>query len=54
MLGFQAEYDSGEITIQEKEIADAQWFHYKYLPNKPAMISISGWLFDYYIKRIPE
>lgn len=54
MLGFHAEYDSGEITIQEEEIADAQWFHYKDLPNKPAMISISGWLIDDYIKRMPE
>ena len=52
MLGFHAEYDSGEITIQEKEIADAQWFHYTELPNKPAMMSISGWLIADHIKRL--
>ena len=52
MLGFHAEYDSGEITIQEEEIADAQWFHYTELPNKPAMMSISGWLIAEHIKRM--
>jgi NAD+ diphosphatase len=52
MLGFHAEYDSGEITIQEEEIADAQWFHYTEMPNKPAMVSISGWLIDAYIKQL--
>ena len=51
MLGFHAEYDSGEIVIQEEEIADAQWFHYTSLPNPPAMMSISGWLIDDFIKR---
>ena len=52
MLGFHAEYDSGEITLQQEEIADAQWFHYSDLPNKPAMMSISGWLIADYIKRM--
>lgn len=52
MLGFHAEYDSGEITIQEEEIADAQWFHYTEMPNPPAMVSISGWLVDAYIKQL--
>lgn len=51
MLGFHAEYDSGEFVLQEEEIADAQWFHIDNLPNKPAMFSISGWLIDHYIKR---
>ncbi len=52
MLGFHAEYDSGEFVLQEDEIADAQWFHYKNLPHHPAMVSISGWLIDDYIKRL--
>ena len=54
MLGFHAEYDSGEITLQEEEIADAQWFRYDDLPNKPAMVSISGWLIDDFIKRATD
>jgi NAD+ diphosphatase len=52
MLGFHAEYESGEIVLQEEEIADARWFHYSDLPNKPAMMSISGWLIDHYIQRM--
>lgn len=52
MLGFHAEYDSGEITIQEEELDDAQWFHYSNLPNRPAMVSISGWLIDDYLRRV--
>jgi len=52
MLGFHAEYDSGDIVLQEAEIADAQWFHYTNMPNRPAMISISGWLVDEHIKRL--
>ncbi len=51
MLGFHAEYDSGEFVLQEDEIADAGWFHYTDLPNRPAMVSISGWLIDDFIKR---
>ena len=52
MLGFHAEYESGEIVLQAEEIADAQWFHYQDLPNRPAMFSISGWLIDDYISRL--
>ena len=52
MLGFHAEYDRGEIIIQEEEIADAQWFHYTNMPNKPAMMSISGWLIHDFVKRM--
>lgn len=28
MVGFLADYESGEITLQESEIHDAQWFSY--------------------------
>ena len=51
MLGFHAEYESGEINIQEEELADAGWFHYESLPSKPAMMSISGWLISDFINR---
>ena len=51
MLGFHAEYDGGEINIQEEELADAGWFHYENLPSKPAMMSISGWLISDFINR---
>ncbi|MDP8078507.1 NAD(+) diphosphatase [Phocoenobacter skyensis] len=36
MLGFLADYESGEITLQEEEIFDARWFDYnKPLPQLP-------------------
>lgn len=51
MLGFHAEYESGDFVLQEDEIADAGWFHFTDLPNRPAMVSISGWLINDFIKR---
>ena len=46
MLGFLAEYDSGELNLQEEEIADAKWFHYTELPKIPGPVAISRWLID--------
>ena len=52
MLGFHAEYVSGEFELQEEEIADAQWFHYRDLPRHPANVSIAGQLIEAYIRRL--
>lgn len=52
MLGFHAEYESGEIRLQEDEIADAQWFDCDNLPNIPGRVAISRWLIDAYLTRI--
>ncbi len=41
MLGFTAEYESGEITVDGVEIEDAQWFRRDQLPNLPMKISIA-------------
>ncbi len=35
MLGYTAEYDSGELVLQKEEIADAQWFSRACLPQIP-------------------
>lgn len=36
MVGFLADYESGEISLQEDEICDAKWFHYSaMLPELP-------------------
>lgn len=36
MVGFLADYASGEITLQEAELSDAQWFAYdEPLPTLP-------------------
>jgi len=49
MLGFHADYASGDIVCQEGEIADAQWFHYSKLPGVPPVTAISRWLIDDFI-----
>jgi len=41
MLGFYADYESGEIKVQEEEIQDAQWFDKDNLPATPAPGSIA-------------
>jgi NAD+ diphosphatase len=46
MLGYIAEYRSGEITINPDEIEDAQWFHFDDLPTYPPITSIAGRLIE--------
>lgn len=41
MLGFTAEYESGDITLQPEEIADAQWFDRDNCPACPKPGSIA-------------
>ena len=52
MLGFHAEYDSGDIVCQEGEIADARWFRHDDLPNVPPGTAISRWLIDDFIRTL--
>ena len=51
MLGFHAEYESGDIVCQEGEIADAQWFRPDGLPQIPPKTAISGWLIEEFVSR---
>lgn len=45
MVAFTADYVSGDIRVQEDEIADARWFGPgDPMPDIPARISIAGWL----------
>ena len=46
MCGFLADYDSGDIKIQEREIVDAQWFGFDDMPNIPPVFSIAGQLIE--------
>jgi thioredoxin reductase (NADPH) len=41
MLAFYADYESGEIKVQEEEIEDARWFDRNNLPATPAPGSIA-------------
>jgi len=54
MIGYHADYESGEFDLQEDEIADAQWFHYKSLPAIPGKIAISRWLIDDYLEEMKK
>lgn len=47
MIGFTAEYESGELTLQEDEIADAAWFSPENCPATPPPGSIAYQLIDY-------
>ena len=41
MLAFKAEYESGEIVLQEEEISDAEFFKFDQLPEIPFAGSIA-------------
>ncbi len=49
MLGFIAEYASGEIQRDPKEIEDAQWFSISALPPLPAAMSIARKLINKFL-----
>ena len=51
MLGFHAEYVSGEIVMQPDEIEDARWFAIDELPHLPAGRSIARYLIDVFLAR---
>lgn len=51
MLGFHAEYESGEIVPQADEIEDARWFRINDLPPLPANRSIARYLIELYLAR---
>lgn len=48
MLGFTAQYDSGEIEIDHNEIEDARWFSPDDMPRVPPPLSIARKLIDHY------
>jgi NAD+ diphosphatase len=54
MLGFFAEYDSGVITPDDDEIADAQWFTASNMPATPPAHAISGQLIENFLRRQTE
>ena len=50
MVGFTAEYDSGDLNIDKREILDARWFTADQLPPIPSTGSIARQLIDWYIQ----
>lgn len=49
MLGYHAEYASGDIVMQPEEIEDARWFSIHELPGLPAPRSIARYLIELYL-----
>lgn len=50
MIGFTAEYASGEIQVDGEEIGEADWFSREAMPPIPNAISISRWMIDDFLK----
>jgi NAD+ diphosphatase len=50
MVGYFAEYQAGEIAIDDDEIVDAQWFHYSDLPEVPPPETLSGMMINTFVK----
>lgn len=48
MIGFNADYVSGEIKVQESEISNAGWFNIDNMPSIPGKMSIARQLIDYW------
>jgi len=50
MIGFFADYASGELTIDHHEIEAADWYRYDHLPGRPSSnISIAQKLIDHFV-----
>jgi NAD+ diphosphatase len=50
MIGFFAEYESGELRLQPEEIEDAKWFTKDHLPQLPKLATISGIMINAWLK----
>lgn len=49
MIGFTADYVSGDIHVQEEELSNARWFNRSNLPAIPEKLSIARQLIDDYL-----
>ena len=52
MLAFTAEYASGDIKLEEEEIAEAGWYTPDNMPLIPPSISIARSLIDWYVEGV--
>lgn len=52
MIGFFAEYESGEIKVDGNEIVHADWFTKDNFPNIPKKFTLARKLIDKYIEKI--
>lgn len=54
MIGFVADYLSGEIVIDNHEIEDARWFNVNNLPPLPSPASIARKLIEQFIQKFSK
>ena len=54
MLGFHATYKGGDIEVDGKEIAEADWWHYDNLPPCPNPRTLSGKLIQHFVDSCRE
>lgn len=50
MVGFTADYESGEICLQRSELADGGWFRKDNLPPIPGKVSLARRLIDNWLE----
>ena len=50
MIGFTAEYESGEISIDTTEIVEAGWFRADDLPPIPGSQVLAGQLIEWFVR----
>jgi NAD+ diphosphatase len=51
MIGFTADYASGQMRIDRKEIVEADWFSADHLPRIPPKLTIARQLIDGFMKK---
>lgn len=54
MVGFTAEYEGGEISLQQSELADGGWFRADALPPIPGKMSLARRLLDAWLDELGE
>jgi len=54
MIGFTADYDSGELCVQEEELTRAAWFSRDNMPDIPEKLSIARMLIDDWLGKTPD
>ena len=51
MIGFTADYQEGEISLQQSELTSGSWFDAANLPTIPEKLSIARMLIDDWLKK---
>ncbi len=50
MVGFTADYESGDVHLQKSELSRGKWFRYDQLPHIPPKLSIARRIIDAWLK----